>query len=79
MHKWRQLDTSLVRWQVFVGAQRKLHVETLRRHPDGRQLRELKNLREEHSYIVITPIDHGPHLAYSFCPEQYFRILVNVP
>ncbi|CAE7607942.1 unnamed protein product [Symbiodinium sp. CCMP2592] len=74
---WRQPDQSLLRWQVFVSHQWRLHGQTLRMRPDGRQLRELKNLRESSEHIVISPIDHGPHLAYGFCPQQYFDILTK--
>ncbi|CAE7784667.1 unnamed protein product [Symbiodinium sp. CCMP2592] len=74
---WRQPDQSLLRWQVFVSHQWQLHSQTLRMRPDGRQLRELKNLRESSEHIVISPIDHGPHLAYAFCPQQYFDILTK--
>ncbi|CAE7465472.1 AMY1.1 [Symbiodinium sp. CCMP2592] len=74
---WRQPDQSLLRWQVFVSHQWQLHSQTLRMRLDGRQLRELKNLRESSEHIVISPIDHGPHLAYAFCPQQYFDILTK--
>ena len=75
LKKWRRPEASILRWQVFVSSQWKTHIETLRRQPDGRQLRELKTLREEHSHVVIFPIDHRPHLACSFCPTQYSQIL----
>ena len=75
MDDWRQPESSLIRWQVFASHQWRTHTNTLRVQPAGRQLKELKLMREQYDHVVISPIDHGPHLAYCFSPRQYFHIL----
>ena len=75
LQQWRQPDNSFLRWQVFTSHQWRIHRQQLQLRPDGRQLRELKALREQFDHVVISPIDHGPPLAYCFCPRQYIDIL----